>query len=117
MSGIAARRRPRVNSWDYKRLWWVLEREAALRIVFHDIVGTALEPEAREQIVKARRDKLRVTAAIALDQHTGGLWYPPAYDGNGKLFTTEQLMRAEQFHEHSYPPAVGFAHYPPPTPP
>jgi len=113
MSGIRARARPRVRSVSFKRLGWVLEREAALCVIFPDILDTALEPDARQQIHDARRARLRATVSQALRDQSRGLFYPAAHTAAGALHTTESAARAEQFHAAGYPPAVGLTHYRP----
>lgn len=47
MAGLRRRRRPRVESVNYRRLWWVLTREAALRICHGSSLGTPSERHAR----------------------------------------------------------------------
>lgn len=42
-----ARKRPRVHSVNFRVLWWVLLREAALRVIYPSSVGAASEGQAR----------------------------------------------------------------------
>jgi len=41
------RRRPRGQSVNFRSLWWVVLREAALRVCYRSSIGTAADVQAR----------------------------------------------------------------------
>jgi len=90
------RRRPRVRSVNFGPLWWLLRREAALRVLYFDVMGTALEYEGRLQIAEARADKLGVAVKVALATQAHRQWYPTAYGVDGVLSTPTDDFAAEQ---------------------
>lgn len=65
----AARRRPRFSSFGFRTFGWLVHREACLRIIYAEHVGTALEQGAREAIYRARRDRLDTYAQTILTLH------------------------------------------------
>jgi len=66
MAGIRARRRPRRKSINFRRLGWVLEREAALAILWPHYIGTPNEKAAREEVSTARPDALHRGTRLVL---------------------------------------------------
>jgi hypothetical protein len=77
MAGVRARFRPRKRSVNFRRLWWVLTREAALRIldpsIPHDERSCALRLHLRERDTT----RVRIVAGIVLALHPERRWWPP----------------------------------------
>jgi hypothetical protein len=69
VSGIRARRRPRKKSVNFRRLRWVLVREAAVRIIAPDLAGDGMPHLLRFQLT--RRDTYAVAklAGVVLALH------------------------------------------------
>jgi hypothetical protein len=45
------RRRPRIGSVNFKSLWWVLTREAVIRVAYPAVMNTPSEDRARATCV------------------------------------------------------------------
>jgi hypothetical protein len=54
------RKRPRKNSVNFDALWWVLVREAALRVLRPNVSGSTLDRLFRSELCSVPTDALRV---------------------------------------------------------
>jgi len=53
------RRRPRVQSVNFRTLWWVLLREAVLRVAYPSSIGAASEGSARNSCSSSDSARIR----------------------------------------------------------
>lgn len=102
------RRRPRDSSVNFRTLWWVLQREAALAVLYHDVLDTPMETIARNHVAVARTDHLRALVRAALAVRDAPPHYPSPFDIDGELHTAPETLHAEQIPLIVVPPA-GFA--------
>lgn len=70
------RRRPRVDSVNFRTVWWVLQHEAALRILHPTAVGSTWEPHAREYLSHIDSRHLRRAVASVLRVRNERRWWP-----------------------------------------
>jgi hypothetical protein len=60
------RSRPRVHSVNFRSLWWVLLREAVLRVAYPSSMGAASEGQARQTCTSRESWKLRAVGEYLL---------------------------------------------------
>jgi hypothetical protein len=77
VSGIRARRRPRKKSANFRRLRWVLVREAALRILVPDFAGEVGWRGLRAQLVTRDTYAVSKLAGVVLALHPERQMWPP----------------------------------------
>jgi len=66
MAGVRARRRPRRTSVNFRRLYWVLLREAALRVLAPELVDAPHWPELRHLLARQRSHHVLHVARLLL---------------------------------------------------
>jgi hypothetical protein len=74
---IRRRLRPRAGSFTFRRLWWVLVREAALRVLFPAPPDRSHETYWRAHLLRQRTDRIRVAAEQALRLEPARRFWPP----------------------------------------
>jgi len=78
MAGIRARRRPRVRSVNFRRLRWVLVREAAFRIFFPHGSTHGNVRAYRHPFAVTDTDKVIRHAELLLVMHPERRMWPPS---------------------------------------
>jgi hypothetical protein len=77
MPSMRARQRPRKRSVNFRRLWWVVTREAALRILCPDLLPESYNVEVRRQLCTTRLDRIRAVTGVLLAMHPERRVWPP----------------------------------------
>jgi hypothetical protein len=77
MAGVRARRRPRRQSVNFRRLWWVLTRQAALCILCPDAGEFALRYALRRELARRDTARVRTVAGIVLALYPERQMWPP----------------------------------------
>ena len=78
MSGNSIRRRrkrPRDESYGYRSLFWLLRREAVLRVLFGSHVGTYFEQRARIAVARGSTRECVYAALLVLKTRSRARWY------------------------------------------
>lgn len=93
-SSIRRRRgRARVESYSFQSLFWLLTREAAIRILTPSALGASWERNSRALVAKADTTDLRSHTAAILKARPERQYYPavaPAEDSH-RIDTTAHL--------------------------
>lgn len=89
------RARPRVTSINWRSLWWLVSREAAMQTLYDDLLGGPQELAARNTISSARAEHLRAAVALAVAAQKINADYPAAYAADGELHGMGELHLAE----------------------
>jgi hypothetical protein len=78
MSGpIARRRSPRIGSLTFRRLWWVLVRETALRVLYPWVAESSRDVHQRAFLSRSRTDHIRLAVERALASAPERALFPP----------------------------------------
>lgn len=77
MAGIRPRARPRQRSVNFRRLWWVLTREAALRILDPTVDHNDRSHHLRLELRRRDTTRVRTVAGIVLALHPERQTWPP----------------------------------------
>jgi len=77
MAGVRARSRPRRRSVNFRRLWWVLVREAALRIFAPDVESFEYQLPLRSLLCRHQNGRVVHAAGLVLALHPERAGWPP----------------------------------------
>jgi hypothetical protein len=77
MAGIKARSRPRVRSVNFRRVWWWVLREAAVRIWFPYASDPYSSRALRRRLCGAQRSTILAISARWLALHPERRTWPP----------------------------------------
>lgn len=99
------RRHPRRRSFNLRTFFWVLQREAALRVLYPASMEKEQERFARLAVRKARPDHLKHLVFVTMAAHGRQEWYPAPIGASGELPTPAELGPAEQLPLLDLPPA------------
>jgi hypothetical protein len=77
MAGVRARAYPRQRSVNFRRLWWVALREAALHVIAPDAGSWPRDAEYRVQLYRRESHRVRTVAGILLALYPERRHWPP----------------------------------------
>jgi hypothetical protein len=77
MAGVRARSYPRQRSVNFRRLWWIMVREAALHIIAPDAPPWPKDCEYRVQLYRRETHRVRTVAGIVLALYPERRTWPP----------------------------------------